>query len=371
MRILYVDTAIDGHHMPYLNGLLSITKFTKNTVALVGPYNNYSFDSFSNIVLYKYNLNLKKKSYSAYKKWINFIKNVAYKENVDLVHFLDGDTIMRFFGSGINQIKAKKIITYHHFFNGFIRKLSYKRMAKSVDQTVVHLDNFANKFHLYGINNVSVINYPSFQFETLNSLNPNDCKENFRLPFDKIIISIIGATSTYKGYNDLIKVLSKGNFDYLHLFIVGREGEIGKNQFENLLTTIGCSYTLEIREINDCEYAKAIVASDIIILPYVAGFEGASGPLSDGASCKKTIIASTYSGLGNIVYSNALGYKFSNLDELLELFKNKKDLLSHTYKEKANFFRENLSPKKFLYNYLEIYSKILKQDEKDNCEIKK
>lgn len=364
MKILYIDTAIDGHHLSYLNGLLNIKS---NEYVLIGPYKDCHNIFSQNIVIYNYSFDLQKKSFRAYKRWIKFVKEVAFREKIEIIHFLDGDTIMKFFGSCIKQIEIPVIITYHHFFKGFMRRLSYKHMAKSVDKVVVHLNEFVNNLSLYGIKNVSLVNYPAFQFDVLNMLDSVKCKEKFRLPLDRIIISIIGTTSIYKGYFDLINVLSRTKLDYIHLFLVGRAGEIDKQQFEELLKSICCTYTLDIREINDDEYVKAVVASDIILLPYIAGFEGASGPLSDGASCKKTIIASSYSSIGRIVRSNDLGYVFGSLDELFELLKDNKKLLSHSYNGRASLFRDNLSPLIFQKSYFKIYSELHRPDEKNNC----
>ena len=109
MKIMYVDISTDGHHLIYLNSLLR--RFSSNSFAVL-PKQEKMVDGKC-----YYISKSAIRTLSGYRKWIQKLKHIAVKEQPDIIHFLDGDSIMRYFGWRFGQLSAwKTVITFHHLF---------------------------------------------------------------------------------------------------------------------------------------------------------------------------------------------------------------------------------------------------------------
>ena len=301
------------------------------------------------------------KSLKTYLKWISGIKKIVKEKKIDIVHVLDTDSIMRFFGLGFENGKSVKyIFTYHHFFEGSFRKVSYRMISGKKNRTsVVHTESVRDSLNDYGIKNVELCQYPAFQFERIDAKDAVLCKEKWGVPKNIPTIGIVGGMNRYKNILEFLKVLSECQEEF-HLLICGKEGDVTKEQLMEHTKDFSSQVTMDIRRLEEDEYENAIAASDIVFCIYGLEFDGASGPLTDGVCAKKMIIASDHKSLGQIVNDHCLGYtadctKNSEIKECVE--QALKTIGVFRYNEKAKAYRESLTPEGFGKKYKKIYEK--------------
>ena len=93
MKIMYVDASTDGHHLTYLNYLLqtaseeSFAVLPKDAEQVNGRVRKVSTDSI--------------RGFREYGNWMKELRAIAAEEQPDLIHFLDGDSMMRNLGRGL------------------------------------------------------------------------------------------------------------------------------------------------------------------------------------------------------------------------------------------------------------------------------
>ena len=119
MKIMYVDASTDGHHLTYLNYLLqavpgdSFAVLPQDTDKVKGRARKISAAGT--------------RSFQEYGNWMKELRGIAEEERPDIIHFLDGDSMMRHFGRGLARFKnARIIITFHHLVGGKARELSMR-----------------------------------------------------------------------------------------------------------------------------------------------------------------------------------------------------------------------------------------------------
>ena len=155
MKIMYVDISTDGHHLIYLNSLLR--RFSSNSFAVL-PKQEKMVDGKC-----YYISKSAIRTLSGYRKWIQKLKHIAVKEQPDIIHFLDGDSIMRYFGWRFGQLSAwKTVITFHHLFPGLLRRISMRCMLRGINMGVFHTESIEHKVRNFGCKNVKCIPYPCF-----------------------------------------------------------------------------------------------------------------------------------------------------------------------------------------------------------------
>lgn len=355
IKILLVDAALDGHHLNYINGLAQI-----NNCKLIGGFPNYSDIEFSPNIekIIPLDFVIRRDGFHGYLKWIKEIKMIIERENPDLVHFLDGDSIMKYFGLYMNSLKKPIIITYHHFFKGFIRSLSYKCMCWN-KYPVVHTKHIEGEMSNLKIKNITHIEYPVFSYNNLIGKDVVEAKRSLGISEKEIVLGMIGTINKYKGYNVLFEALKHIDKKY-HILIAGQPISYTDKELKKMANETGMDSTIITTLLTENQYNTMIAASDIIILPYTKDFNGASGPLADGVCCKKMIICSNHGSLGELVKSNHIGYCFKTDDynDLAKLL-NKIDVKKFTYDNMANQYREILKPQVFSNEYFLLYRKVL------------
>lgn len=352
IKVLLCERSLSGHRKTYLEWL---TKIGEIETYIFAPQ-NIGIDQKH---FFKYNSNLNNKSIISYYNWIAKISEIVEKNKITVVHILDGDSIMRFCGVGFRTIKANKlIITYHHFFKGFVRKLSYKLMVNNKSrECVVHTESVRQQLFSLGVKNVRCCEYPAFAFDSITNRNTALCKKKFELADDVPVIGIVGGLNSYKNILTFLRVLQKCNLDF-QLLICGKEGDISEKDIRNVIESYKEKATLLIRTLSDEEYEEAIVASDIIYCIYGRTFNGASGPLTDAVCAQKMIISCKHGSLGEITSQNLLGVIADCDDEkeiLCQIKKALQSVDSFGYKEEAMQYREQLRPEHFQEKYKSIY----------------
>ncbi len=352
MKVLLCERSVIGHRAIYMQRLSQIEGieffcYAPENVGL--PEDHFIQLSDSG----------KPGSFGEYLRWINQIRRITRENNIDIVHFLDGDTIMKFFGTGFMRISAKKIIiTYHHFFEGLMRKISYKMMnAKKHSISVAHTDSVKKALLSCGIKNVETCRYPAFDFETIAALDTTECKKELNVPSNVPTIGIIGGVCDYKRIPEFLETISSVEDDFC-ILLGGNTSEEAKAKIEKATASYHEKIVFYPRRLSADEYQMAIAASDIIYSLYGTDFDGASGPLNDGVCAGKMILSCSHGSLGQITIQNHLGYTAdcNNPEEILEQTQNAlKSVADFKYDEIANEYRESLGPHYFHTRYREIY----------------
>lgn len=351
MKVLLSERNFNGHRKLYMEWLAKIQSID---IYVLAPENLGIKDDH----YFKYELTSGTKKLKDYLLWVHQMKKIVNENKIDVLHILDGDSIMRWFGYGFDCIGVKKIvITYHHFFPGVLRKLSYWSMCHKKNRIcVVHTASVEQAIKRYRLRNVVCNEYPAFGYESISARDTVLCKKKYKVPIGVPTIGIIGGLSTYKNIIPFLEMMEniKGEF---HILICGKEYGITRTQIQTAIEPYADKVTLNIGFLSEQEYEEAIAASDIIFCIYGHKFDGASGPLIDGVCAEKLILACEHGSLGDVVSQNLLGIT-ADCDD-------KKDMLNKTelalrstknfkYGAQAYKYREGLKP----YTFLKVYKKI-------------
>lgn len=352
MKLLLCERSLSGHRRNYIQWLSAIQGID---FYFYGPENlGFPPDRF-----YKFEQTGSMKSFSGYAKWIRQIRRIVKDNRIDSVHIADGDSIMRFFGYGLHSFgKARVIITYHHFFTGTARRISYRMMnAGRSHCCVVHTDTLLSEMKKIGVGNVIHCDYPSFDFDLFSAMDPAECRRRFGLADDIPVIGIIGGMTAYKRIIPFLLLMRKCGADF-RLLICGRPSDISEQNISEAVAPYKEKVHTLLRPLSDEEYKAAVAASDIIYCLYGREFNGASGPLTDGVCCRRMILSCDHGSLGEITAQNHLGVTADVTDGEDILQKTEAALrqaLDFQYDEKAEAYREQLNPEHFLETYKMIY----------------
>lgn len=337
---MYVDISTGGHHLIYLNNLLSGASSESFAVLpkqedVVAGRNCYTA---------KQNI----RTLSEYWGWIQQLKQIVKKEQPDIIHFLDGDSIMRYFGLGFRQFRAyKTVITFHHLFSGKLREISMRRMLRYVNAGVFHTDTIEQTVRSFGCKNVRCIPYPCF----LRAERCEGSSERHQVP----VMLALGGTRYDKGLDILLEALKSVKAPF-QLIIAGKEESFRKSDIEQQIQTYRSSVELQLRFLSEEEVLKYLQNSDIIVLPYRKEFDGASGPMCEGIYLGKTIVGPNHGSLGKLILQYHVGYVFES-ENPIALAKCLNQALTEqfVYDDTAKAEQKELEPELFQKRYTELY----------------
>lgn len=109
MKVLLVNTGMTGHYISYLNALVEELSTMYDIIVLQPKL----IDNI-NAKQYKYSSNfIHDRNLKCMFGWLEEIKNIADKEKVHIIHFLDADILHRFLGCGLDIFKNFHTITYN------------------------------------------------------------------------------------------------------------------------------------------------------------------------------------------------------------------------------------------------------------------
>ncbi|MDO4308161.1 MAG: hypothetical protein Q4C77_15185 [Eubacteriales bacterium] len=352
MKVLLSERTFKGHRKTYMEWLSHVPGVE---FFIIAP-ENFGIDDKH---FRKYESTGGIKTVKEYLAWINQMKDIVEQNKIDIVHILDGDSIMRWFGFGLSFSKARKtVITYHHFFPGAVRRWSYRLMCHGKKRMcVAHTVSVEHSLKECGIKQVFRCEYPAFSFDSIASRNPAKCKEKYGIPSDVPTIGIVGGLSIYKNIIPFLETMQNCCQDF-HILICGKDSGVGKEKIQTAVKPYADRVTMKIEHLSDDEYEEAIVASDIIFCIYGREFDGASGPLTDGVCAGKLILACKHGSLGEIVSQNLLGITAECDDSKDMLCKTELALsriVEFKYGEMANKYRMHLNPELFQERYKNIY----------------
>ncbi len=352
MKVLLCERNLGGHRKVYLKWLSQIEGLEFYSYA---PENT----GFPEDRYFPFPAGSDLRSYKEYISWVGQIRRIVKQNGIDVVHILDGDSLMRYFGYGLHMPGGcRVVITYHNFYSGLARRISYRLMNSGRNNScVVHTGTLKRQMESAGLKQVAHCEYPAFEFYTMAGTDPAECKRSLGLCEDIPVIGIVGGLNKYKNILPFLRILGRCGKDF-QLLICGKPSEVTGQEIEEAVAPYREKVHLLLRLLTDDEYRVAIAACDIIYSIYRRDFQGASGPLTDGVCCGKMILSSDHGSLGEITADHMLGITADVTDEGDILAKTESALdgaLSFRYGEKAEAYRNSLKPEAFMETYKQIY----------------
>ncbi len=354
MRLLLVDTRLDGHHLTYMNALTEAAIENHHEVFLAIPCTNQRISDNINV---SYLSSCHGHSLD-YPRFIIEIRRIIKKIQPDIVHYLFCDAFFRYFGYGLVYHKVKTIVTCHQIRRSGLRDLSYKIIGKKVDAVVVHTDKLESDFLGLAIENTNHIEYPRFD-EYQSTISRDEARERIGLHIEneKVLLAI-GGTRVDKGLDILLYALKDINLPF-HLVVAGKEEGFTRDYIEEQIKPYKENVTLFLEYLSDEKFHLCMTASDIVVLPYKMSFDGASGPLGEGVWLYKEIIGSDHKSLGAIIEENHLGktFKCEDIESLRRVLEN---ALVTTWEpdDKYISYRNSIDKRVFQNRYLDLYKKM-------------
>ena len=346
MKVLYIDVSLRGHRLNYLKAL--VDNEWESIVLLPEESDIISCRQF--VMTSGYDI---RRDILHYCRWIAEIKTLVRVENVDVVHFLCGDALYRFFGMFLNGIPARVVITYHHVLFSKIRNISLKNIFRESEIGIVHTEYLKESLQKIGIQNVKKVEYPVFG--DCVQVNSQYAKAKLGLPLDRPCIVVLGGTQRYKGIDILIDALKEVNTPF-YLYITGLERDFSQEYIQKQTSGYADSVGYCMRRLSEVEYKLAIAATDYVVLPYRFEFDGASGPMIEGVWNRKFIIGAEHGSMGSIIERYHLGrtFKTENAKDLARVL-NEVLGKKEKWSQEAEEFREQLTVDYFIKGYREIY----------------
>lgn len=347
MRVLFVEISLKGHRVGYLKTLV---ENCKHSIALL-PENSDEVECKQVIMKSGFD---KLQDYKSYLKWIREISELAEREKVDFIHFLCGDVLYRYWGLGLSKIKKMKIVTFHHMKFDFVRSISIKQIFRRIECGVVHTESLNKSLQELSINNSVKIEYPVFNKKL--DIKKEIARVSLGLPQDARVMVTLGGTQRYKGIDILLEAMDKVTEPF-YLIMTGVTRDISEKYIIEKVEPYKDRVKLNLSRLTDEEFSQTIIAADILLLPYRFEFDGASGPMVEGAWYRKYIIGASHGSMGGLIRRYELGSTFEteNADDLARVI-NKILSGDIVWSEKAELFRENLTVDKFLESYNSLYT---------------
>lgn len=351
MKVLFVDNSCEGHHKQYICALVSSTNFES---VLIIPERISELDKKQ----YVNKINIEKKNPVGYWKFIRFIKKVANTERVDVIHFLSIDPMVKYFGVFLNTLKSKYkiVVTFHHFRYSRLHSIARQMIFSRCYCGVVHTRSLKAVAESENIKNCVHIEYPNFKPAT--KVNKKTARNYFGINNDDVpVLGAVGGTRLNKGLDILLLALKEVKVPF-YLLIAGKEETFGRDFIEENSRTYADKLRLNLKYLTDEEMEIALVASDVIVLPYRKSFDGASGPLGEGVALKKMVVGAAHGSLGDLIRTNHLGFTFQS-ENVNDLAKVLNEALTSDWKVDNKYiaYQKMLSPQKFCQSYSELYLK--------------
>lgn len=351
MKVLFVETSLEGHRTVYLKNLCGGN--FESVALLPEKCGELSCRQF----VYEKTDYCVSRSFGSYRSWINEIKEVAEKENCDVIHFLCGDYLYRYFGCGLKKLKQKTVVTFHHMAFDTPKRISVKRIFAGIDTGIVHTESLLERLKALGISNAAQIEYPCFNSIDAGSeqISAADAKKALGIPENAVCLTVLGTLNSYKGIELLLQALDAVKQEFV-LCIAGYPRDITEEKIREATANYADRTVLMLHRLSEDEYIKTVIASDILVLPYLRSFDGASGPLTDAVWHRKPVIGADHGSMGDIIRRRELGLTFAseNVDALTEAL-NKALENGLGWTDKAETFRKMLDPGEFVRANEKLY----------------
>lgn len=333
-----IDTSVEGHHSIYQKKLLEI----KNT----------------ELFIKEIKLGLKENKLKFFEKILEIIE---IEKKAD-VHYLTLDFLYKY--PLIKKLNKNRIVlgTLHKEPNTLLKKLLLKNFSKKISKIIVHSEFIRDELKKIGVDNVEVIEYPSFyDYSQLNKENLKT-KENLK---DKIVLSCLGGTRFDKGLDILLeafKYIDKNIKNKIVLNIVGKEEQFKRDYIQDKAKENNINLRENYGFVTDEEFMENVLLTDIMIMPYRKIFTGNSGPMAEAVVNKIPSLVPKNTNIGYLTEKYNLGETFEA--------ENPQDLAKVLYKmliEKKCYFKTDYNLKLTLDNFLNKYKEIYKNENSICC----
>lgn len=354
MKAMLIETCLTGHHRTYLDCLVNALKTEDECIAVVPETVKYE-DSKVKVVTIPFGNGIR-----GYLQWIRRIHAAVRQYDPEVVHFVYGDDLYRYFGRGLAFATRKRngIVTCHQIRRSRLRDISIRCIASGCSHLVVHTESLLNDLKTMGIKNAYQIEYPKFSSDV--RVSQKEVRQKLGITEDECVLLSLGGTREDKGLDLLLKALRKVKEPF-HLIIAGKEDHFKKEYIEKEIQSYRDQVTLQLHFLSEEEVNECLIASDMIVLPYRKSFDGASGPLGEGVWMKKEIIGPSHGSLEALISVNHLGRVFvsEDIDSMAEVIEEELakrrteagwDCDSHYIS-----YREKLTPEHFQEQYIRMY----------------
>lgn len=350
MKVLLIETASGGHHDYYASAL---QKAADETVYIV-PEKIEGIASKQIVIDSGFAM---KKSFWGYLAWLGKIHRVVKAENPDVIHFLYGDIFYRNFGLGLKYACTGKhsIMTCHHIRRSRLHDFSLRRIAHRLKALVVHTESLKNDLDAMGLVNAVQIDYPEFMEIACIPRDEALAELGIAVQDGDRVLLALGGTRRDKGLDILLEALKTVNGRF-HLIVAGEENTYKRDFILAESAGYESRVSLLLEHLDDKKFVKCLNAADIVVLPYRKIFDGASGPLTDGAYIGKMIVGPSHGSIGRAITANHLGLTFEaeNVESLSRVID---EALSCNFvpDEKYRTYQERLRLEIFIERYMKLY----------------
>ncbi len=345
MRILFVDSRTTGHHMVYMKELINDNRY--ESILLVPDGDVVKNAGFCG------NMTVVPMTGGSYGQRLDQIRRTAYEYNVDIIHLLFADSIMKYYGFGLGRLKKYRIVaTFHQFRYSILRNIARKMLFAKVDRGVVHTDSMLRYLESNSIKNAVHIEYP--KFERVEYCDKKTAKKCLGIETDKPVLLALGGTRYDKGLDILLQALNKVDQPF-YLLVAGKPEAFDEAFIRSEGTRFADDIKLMLRFLTDEEMALCSSACDFAVLPYRMSFDGASGGLVDAVVAGKPVIGAGHGALGELIRNNHLGYTFrtEDADDLARVIEKALET-GFVIDDTAKAYRDMLDPKCFVDAYYQL-----------------
>lgn len=350
MNIMYVEFNFHGHRLKYINAFNSLDE--KHKLFYLVPGSESALMGGRRIAMCSgFN---KRRSLTRYFAFVKEVKRAVKAYKIDVVHILDGDFLYRYFGFGLKGIGARLVITYHHMDFGILKRISLRRIFRASAYGVVHTEKLKDELKTIGIKNGVYIDYP--MLDAVSKKTVENARKEFGIRDSSLpVLAFVGNLMNYKGFDMLVRALNRIQTPCIFL-VAGEPLDYDEQYIKENLTNTNIKVRYRLRYLTDPEFADAINAADVVLLPYRRDFDGASGPLVSAVMHRKVVIGAAHGSLGNMIKTYSLGvtYECENENALVRAI-NGYLTDPFTVSEKAEEFARRLSPADFVEKNEKLY----------------
>lgn len=355
MKVILIDAVMYGHHQAYFEALMDGLSTEHQVIGTVpSEYENPRYHLIQ-LDLYKENMDVKATHILAYLQWMWNLCKIVKREKPDVVHFLYGDVLYRYFGAGLHFLgHAKVIVTFHQVRRSRLRDRSIKRICRYATQVVLHTDKLVEDLKVLGIRNVKKVEYPCFGRN--ESVGKEDAQKALGIDSERRpVLLALGGTRYDKGLDILLEALDQVEAPF-YLLIAGYPEQFDEEYIRANTGQYRDRVKYILKYLSDEELSLCFAAADFVVLPYRKVFDGASGPLGEGVARNKVVIGPNHGSLGRIIEENHLGYVFET-ENVRSLAQTIQKALNQPYErdERYQSYQKELSAATFVANYQEIY----------------
>jgi len=345
-RVYLADNILTGHHEVYLNTILSMDNVQDVSESI----------EFEN----------NKKSMAYYLGRINFVKKMLRKVQEDkyshkkIVHFLylDNLYIIPKIFSFAKRENISILGTLHHMPQNKMKMALLKICAKQLQKIIVHSEFIKEELLKNGIENVQVIDYPTF-YDYSNYLSKRELRIKHGISDEKIVLSALGGTRYDKGLDILLESFNLINIELKNkilLNIMGREESFTESYIQECIKESRIDNRVKLGFLGDDEFAENILLSDFIVLPYRKIFTGNSGPMTEAVVNGIPVIGPRQGNLGYLIEKYKLGNTFE-VENTLDLARCIENTVCSGI-DIGNDYKHRLNLRAFLKKHCDVYKEL-------------